>query len=160
MAINKFTRILPKSRHQGQGTLAFPLTLLVIVFIAFVFTILNGGVSGRTTRVPKRAAAYQAVFLSNGQVYFGHIAGEHARSVFLTDVYYLRTQQRLQAPAGESGATDAAPASPQLTLVKLGDELHGPMDRMEINRDHVLYIEDLKTDGQVVQTIERHKSSQ
>jgi hypothetical protein len=44
-----------------------------------------------------------------------------------------------------------------INLVKLGAELHGPTDEMRINRDHILFIEDLKDDSQVVQGIKRFK---
>ena len=46
---------------------------------------------------------------------------------------------------------------PQLSLVKLGNELHGPQDKMEINDAHIIFIESLKQDGRVVEAIARYK---
>jgi len=53
-------------------------------------------------------------------------------------------------------------ANPQgeLSLVKLGNELHGPTDAMHINRDQILFIEDLKDDSNVFQAITNYKNGQ
>jgi hypothetical protein len=96
---------------------------------------------------------YQAVFLVNGQVYFGKLENEGSQFMTLTDVYYLQVNQQIQ-PAEEGAAT-----TPDVSLVKLGGELHGPTDEMDINRDQVLLIEDLKTSSNVVRAIEEYKKS-
>ena len=46
---------------------------------------------------------------------------------------------------------------PETTLAKLGSEVHGPEDKMQINKDHVLFIEDLKDDSTVVKSIRQGK---
>lgn len=91
---------------------------------------------------------YQAVFLDNGQVYFGKLRrfGDYP---VLKDVYYLQITQQLQGSANDAS---------NVNLVKLGNELHGPTDQMRINRQSILFIEDLKPDSQVVQAIERMKT--
>ena len=43
-----------------------------------------------------------------------------------------------------------------LSLVKLGNELHGPEDAMYINMDHVLFTEELKEDSRVVDAVKRY----
>lgn len=100
-------------------------------------------------REPARGE-FQAVFLDNGQVYFGKITGEEGKNVVLTDIYYLQGNKPLQA--GDLGP------QPDLAIVKLGNELHGPVDRMEINRQHILFIEDMKTDSKVVKAIKDFKN--
>ena len=45
-------------------------------------------------------------------------------------------------------------------LIKLGNEIHGPLDSMLINRDHVVIIEDLKDDSRVVQAINDYINNQ
>ncbi|TAL50182.1 hypothetical protein EPN81_03475 [Patescibacteria group bacterium] len=89
---------------------------------------------------------YQAVFLDNGQVYFGKL--ERSRSEFytLTDVFYL-----------QSGV--AVEQTTSLALTKLGSEAHGPEDKMQVNKEHILFIEDMKDDSKVVQAIQQYKSS-
>jgi len=106
------------------------------------------------TSAMQNTDSYQAVFLTNGKVYFGKVKDTHIQLVVLEDVYYLRQNQSLQEEEND------AVQSPQLSLVKPGDELHAPTDRMDINRDHILYIQQLRDDGKVVDAIRRHKAGQ
>lgn len=101
---------------------------------------------------------YQAVFLTNNQVYFGKLSMSH-RSVMLSDIYYLQVTQNLQAPTGEQ-ASGTTPAQPQINLIKLGNELHGPQDAMYIERDKILFWENMKDDSKVVEAIKKNKSGQ
>lgn len=98
---------------------------------------------------------WQAVFLTNGQVYFGKIVKQNKSEVVLKDIYYLQVVGALQQ-GSEAQKKDNKQG--ELSLVKLGNELHGPTDNMYINRDQVLFIEDLKEDGNVGQAIKNYKS--
>jgi hypothetical protein len=98
------------------------------------------------------ASGYQAVFLTNGQVYFGKVENEKSDPVVIRDIYYLQVTQQLQ-PAPSPSPEASPQAVPQISLVKLGNELHGPMDRMHITRSQIVFIEDLKEDSQVVKAI-------
>lgn len=91
---------------------------------------------------------YQAVFLTNGQVYFGKLLDSKSEFLTLTNVYYFQTE----AEKEEMKADD-------LVLVKLGDELHGPTDKMEINQEHILFIEDLADDSKVLKAIDSHNEN-
>lgn len=95
--------------------------------------------SGKGTR--------QAIFLTNGQVYFGYASSIGGKYVKLKDVYYLQVQEPIQ-PAKENETKE-----PQVSLVKLGNELHGPKDEMRINRDQILFIEDMKNESKVNEAI-------
>lgn len=96
--------------------------------------------------------AYQAVFLDNGQVYFGRLRrkGDAYR---LTSVYYMQMRGNPQ-----SGSDD--PQSAESVLVKLGSEVHGPADFMDINPDHILFTEDLTADSKVSKAIAEYVSKQ
>jgi|SRR3989344_1709555 len=96
---------------------------------------------------------YQAVFLSNNQVYFGKMSNLNSQFPKLTDIYYLRVTQALQPQ-------DPNSPQQQINLVKLGNELHGPEDAMRLNRDHILFVEDLKADSQVVTAINDFKAQE
>ena len=96
---------------------------------------------------PAVKSGYQAVFLSNGQVYFGHLKNIETKNPTLTDIYYIQSSQ--QNPQSGNNQTQ----QPQLSLVKLGNELHGPEDVMAIKSDQILFWENLKDDGKVVQAI-------
>ena len=96
----------------------------------------------------------QAVFLTNNQVYFGYVSNPTSQTVVLRDIYYLQVQQSLQ-----QGSNNSDNSTPQVSLVKLGKELHGPKDEMRINRDHILFIEDMQDDSKVNQTIAEYIKS-
>ena len=91
-------------------------------------------------------SGYQAVFLVNGQVYFGKVANQNSTWVKLTDIYYLQSRSALQNQ-------DDLGSQQDVTLVKLGQELHGPTDQMQILRDHILFIENLASNSKVLQAI-------
>lgn len=95
---------------------------------------------------------YQALFLTNGQVYFGKLSDVDNKYVKLSDIYYLQVQQTVQ-PAQQNNNQNA---NPQVSLAKLGSELHGPEDTMLVNRDQVLFWENIKDDGKVVQAIKEN----
>lgn len=84
---------------------------------------------------------YQAVFLTNDQIYFGHLKNVSSDYLILYDVYYVKVNE---AGAGE--------------LIKLGAiEPHGPDDKMIINHDQIIFWENIKADSQVTKTIQNMK---
>ena len=87
--------------------------------------------------------AYQAIFFKSGKVYYGKVTKLTENQITLTDIYYLRTQT-------SGGAND-------VSLVKLGAELHGPEDVMYIERKEVEFWENLKDDGDVVKAIKEYQ---
>ncbi|MDQ6985948.1 MAG: hypothetical protein Q9M91_00935 [Candidatus Dojkabacteria bacterium] len=93
---------------------------------------------------------YQAVFLTNGQVYFGDVTDERSDVVILEDIYYLQINKNIQSQDPNEAATEV----PDISLIKLGEELHGPEDQMIINKEQVLFIENLKSDSDVVKAIQ------
>lgn len=98
---------------------------------------------------------YQAVFLNGGQVYFGQVTHLNSEYLRLVDIYYLRVNQQVQPAEGEDAPI--APADGDISLVKLGCELHGPKDEMLINRDQIIFWENLKPEGQVSEAIAEFK---
>jgi hypothetical protein len=88
---------------------------------------------------------YQAVFLDNGQVYFGNIQNMKNNFIDLKNIYYI------QSPSTQVNQT--APTGSSISLVKLGSELHGPTDEMFIPMTHVLFYENLRSDSKVVQSM-------
>lgn len=114
-----------------------------------------------------RASGFQAVFLDNGQVYFGRLSGFGGERPTLREIYYLRLPASLQSSAAVTDVNNRTPltavgsaASPQpeLTLTKLGNELHGPVDEMKLNPNHIIFVEDLRRDGKIALAIEQYRS--
>ncbi len=102
------------------------------------------------------SSKYQAVFLTDGQIYYGKLTVLNDRQYKLTNVFYILSQNENKT-ANADGETAETQNNAQ--LIKMGNELHGPEDAMMINRDHVLFYENLKPDGKVTQTINQYKDN-
>lgn len=122
-------------------------TAAIVVVILVVLGLGVGAYKMMAANAGVKTGQYQAVFLSNGQVYFGKLSNTNDHYVSLTDIYYLQVQQSVQ-PADKNSSDQ-----PKVSLAKLGSELHGPEDQMQINRDQVLFWENLKDSSKVVTAI-------
>jgi hypothetical protein len=138
-----------------SSRLPWILLLVVVVIVAAVLGVLFRDKLGMGKA--ETVSDYQAVFLTNGQVYFGKLSDKNDKYVTLNDIYYLQVNQALQQT--QNGQQPAANQQPQLSLVKLGNELHGPVDEMKINRDQILFFEDIKKDGRVAQAIAEYQAN-
>jgi len=121
-------------------TLLFSLTVIMLGIIGLFYL----GSSKEYKYV--NTDVYQAVFLTNDQVYFGHIKALNGNYVDLQDIFYLNNQNT-------QGTTPAKTTTTNLSLVKLGCEVHGPSDEMIINRSQVNFWENLRSNGQVTTAI-------
>lgn len=111
--------------------------------------------AGAGIRMVGNKKPWTSVFLANGQVYFGKLSVLPLKStVTLKDIYYLQVRQVLQP------AENPQEPQQQISLAKLGNELHGPEDRMTIPKNQILFWEKMKEDSQVVQAIERYRAEQ
>lgn len=103
---------------------------------------------GRNFGIPSyiETNKYQVVCLQSGECYFGKINSVTSDTVQIKNVFYVQKTT-------DTSAAENAPSDNNLQLIKLGNEVHGPEDMMAISRSQVLYIENLKSDGKVTQTI-------
>lgn len=137
----------------GKMRLSLGNILIAVVILVGVAMFMN------ETRLSGYEKEYQAVFLTNGQVYFGKVMSQNKLQYLMEDIYYLQVTRPLQqTEEGQAQATDNQ--NGELSLVKLGNELHGPTDKMYINRSQVLFAEDLKDDSNVVTAITNYKSGE
>ena len=90
---------------------------------------------------------YQAVFLDNGQVFFGKMENTGGSYPLLRDVYYIGRQQSQDGKEVRS------------ILLKRGSEWHGP-EYMYINKQHIVVIEPVSASSRVAQLIKEAKSQQ
>src|SRR5437016_13747320 len=85
-------------------------------------------------------AQYQAVFLTNGQTYFGRYYDRIGAYAKIEDVYYLQQ------------VTSSDPnAAPDTKIVRRGRELHSPASRMLVPKSAVLFVEDLTDASPITQ---------
>ncbi len=146
-----------KSSKAPWIILAVVVVVLVVLGVLFRDK-LFGGAKEKGAAAPQ-ASGYQAMFLTNGQVYFGKLGATSGNFLTMKDIYYLQVVQPPLQGQQQAGQPAPAQQQPQISLVKLGNELHGPVDEMKISQAQVLFYEDLKEDGQVVQAIKNYKAN-
>ena len=104
-------------------------------------------------RAEFRYKGWQAIFLDNGHIYFGKIATVNKAEIEIREIYYLQESNTgKHTPSGE--------IPEEYTLIKLGNEVHAPTDRMVVNRGHVLFTERLAEDGKVLEAVRAYKAQQ
>jgi len=122
-------------------------TLLTIIIVVLIILLGGAGYFYFAKERINPDANYHAVFLDNGQVYFGKLKSQDEKQISLTDVYYLQAKDI---------ASDSATQG-NLALIKLGSELHNPKDQVYINYQHVLYTQNLEGDSKIIQAIQGYK---
>ena len=88
----------------------------------------------------KFTTPYQAVLLTNGQVYFGKLEGLGTPFPVLREVFYVQNGQDPQTKAVAS------------VLIKRGKEWHAP-DRMILNTSMIVLVEPVNPSSRVAQLI-------
>lgn len=117
---------------------------MITVVIAIVALSVNFYRESQALKVDPNGSDYYAFFLTNDQVYFGKLLSNNKEEVVISKVYYISVN-------GDNTVDQLG--QPQFQLIKLGNELHGPTDKMYINRDQILFYEQLRKDSRVVQSI-------
>lgn len=112
--------------------LFLPATIGLVAFCA------GCGSQAKDVQLPSE---YQAVFLDNGQVFFGKLENATSDYPILREVYYVQTQQDPETNQIKS------------ILIKRGQEWHSP-DVMYINSRHIVVIESVSPTSKVAQLIQ------
>ena len=92
-------------------------------------------------------AQYQAVFLANGQTYFGRYYDRLGAYAKIEDVYYLQQVQGSDPNA-----------APDTKVLRRGQELHEPSSRMLIPKSAILFVEDLTDASPIAQFMDKDAS--
>lgn len=121
---------------------------IVVLLVGVIFAVNRGNHDNESQFV--NTSDYQAVFLNNGQVYFGNIQDLTSSYVRMTNIYYL-TQN-------SSSSSSSSSSNNNYSLVKLGcQQIHDPLDAMVINRSQVTFWENLNSGGKVVSSIKQYQ---
>jgi len=103
--------------------------LSVLVYISFINKI-------------DRKSTYYAVYLQTGDMYFGKLS--RFPKLTLSDVWFI--QRNIDEEQGG------------FNLIKYSNAMFGPKDKMEINKENVVWISKLRDDSQVVSFILQSKT--
>ena len=106
--------------------------LTILVYISFI------------NKVGSIKNSYYAVYLQTGDMYFGKLS--RFPKLTLSDVWYLQVSTQEDQQTG-------------FNLVKFTNTVFGPKDKMEINKENVVWISKLQDDSQVVTFILQSKNS-
>lgn len=156
---NNVVRNKKQSRPRHKKLIGLVIGLVILVLLATGTIYLYK----QQSQAAAISSGYQAVFLTNGQVYFGKLHQSQNGYLSMSDIYYLQVQD--PQPSG-SAVTDAAKSNQQdstatgTQLVKLGQELHAPEDQMFINKDQILFWENIQDSGKVVQAINAYQTKE
>lgn len=143
-------------RRQSSRRFTLPLVIVIAIILLgmggwFAWSSLQNGATGIDS------SKYQAVFFSNGQIYFGKLHPLNNGAMILNDVYYIQSQD---SKSSTGSSTTSSTTDQNAQLIKRGSEVHGPADGMVITKDQIQYFENMKDDSKVVQLIDKYKKSQ
>ncbi len=139
-----------KSKFNGTKVAFLVMVVAIVIFIIAIIAaivIVGNNITSGSVKSQINKNEYQAVFLNNadGQVYFGKLQDLNKGTFKLTDIYYVKVDKTIQ-PGQTNNQSN-------ISLAKLGSEIHAPEDVMYINKNSVMFWENLKPSGQVVKAI-------
>jgi len=118
---------------------------VIVASIIIALSILLASWIGTRSHVVQFDKPYQAVLLSNGQVYYGRLEGYGTEHPVLREVYYIQSTVNPQTHEQSN------------VLTRRGKEWHGP-DRMYLNPSQILLVEPVGTDSKVADLIKDLKA--
>ncbi|MBU0497136.1 MAG: hypothetical protein KKG04_04190 [Candidatus Thermoplasmatota archaeon] len=146
---NNIRRKIKQRRKLNFELLMLPYFIIILAVIIIGVKIVVYNIEFKQV-LPE--TTYQTVFLSNGQVYIGHLQVLSRSYWKLTDVYYIQQQQTIASDTVNPDTNSA-----QFSLMPLGSELHEPQSEVILNKDHVLYWQNLKDDSRIIDAINSQK---
>jgi len=112
----------------------FKIALIIAIILLSVLVYATLGNKVDTIKNP-----YHAVFLRSGDMYFGKLS--RFPKLTLSDVWFLQVTTQENQQAG-------------FNLARFSNAVFGPEDKMEINKENVVWISKLRDDSQVVNYIQ------
>ena len=153
----------PASHTRKRGSkrpMAVVTVIIVVLALALGAWYMFGKSVGGPAGIDK--SGYQAVFLTNGQTYFGKLQAGGVGYLKLSDVYYLDSQPSDTGESSDKTKTvdNTTPGQNSLQLFKMTDAtVIGPQDTMYISEKQVLLYENLKPDSKVAQSIQKYQQT-
>jgi hypothetical protein len=131
-------------KNRTISRLRFRWIFLFITILTSIFLIQGCSKSDQQIKIDTE---YKAIFLDNGQAFFGRIEEVGSSYILLKDVFYVQSQVIQEKDKREVKSV----------LIKRGNEWHGP-DLMYINVSHVVVIEPVSPNSRVAQLIKEAKN--
>lgn len=119
--------------------------------LATILLIIAGGLLAVMVLLPQgeriNQSGYQVIYMTSGQAYFGKLQNTTGDYLTIKDPY---TAQNV-TPEGEKAPTNQQAST---TLLKVSQQAYGPEDVLSVNRDQVLFWQNLRSDSKVAKAID------
>lgn len=140
------------NQKSHKGLLWTIVVILIVLAVAVVGWVVWSNSKNAATGID--ASKYQAVFMSNGQIYFGKLSDFNDSSFKITSIYYPQAQTTDESTTSKTNVNDS---QSNIQLFRVTDGVHGPEDEMIITKSQILYYENLKSDSKVTQLIQQNQ---
>lgn len=137
-----------KTGSYGRAIFTFAVLIFVLVLILVGLTLWQDGTVRNAMQLINYQDSYQAVFLTSGQAYFGKITEITNEYVKMEDAFSIKVQQ---AQTGES-----ATGQSEIKLLSIEDEFYQPQGYMLIEKNAILFIEELKDSSSIIEVMENY----
>lgn len=124
-------------------------TILIVLIVLLVTAAAFFYISAKKHALFEKS--FQVVALDTGEVFFGKVKYQKKDIVELSNVYYLPIN------ASDLFSQDFNANSDSLSVIKIGNELHGPEDSMFILQEHIVFIQNLRENSAVVAAIKEYQ---
>ena len=125
---------------------------IVVIIAALVWIDANFNILSSSQANKQARAQLQAVFLTNGQVYFGALSRHGIGYWRLDRAHYVQVSKIPATPSSETPDGNATQET-RTTLVKLSDDMHRPEDTMIIPASNILFWQNLQSTSPFAQAI-------
>ncbi len=158
-AVKKKT-VVAKHNEGAEKKIVKRIFLGVFVFMIIVLLDENYKFTSAFRNDIQTQSKWQAVFLTNDQVYFGHLSQYGLNYWRLDNAHYIKMTKvpvapvAPQDPKAKINQQDQQPQFENRTsLVKLSSDIHQPEDVLYIPKEHILFWQDLQDTSSVAQTL-------
>lgn len=136
----------------GAHRIVKKIVCIVVIVAALVWLDANFNILASSQANKQARAHVQAVFLSNGQVYFGTLSRHGVGYWRLDNTHYIQVSKVPSAPSPDVPAGNASEET-RTTLMRSSDDMHRPHNTMIIPASTILFWQNLQNDSPVAQAI-------
>lgn len=104
--------------------------------------------------------AKKAVFLTDGQVYFGDVEVANNDFLLIKNPYYLQTAVKLQGTGDDKEKQEAKQSLQVVALGGEGLQYHAPERAMYIPWDKIKYIENMTGESEILKVMQQDPATQ
>lgn len=152
-AVSRKPESTPKKRSNWAAKTIVTLLIIIAIVLGGWFA---WSAYSKSTNYGIDNSKYQAIFLTNGQIYFGKLHAFNDESFRLTTGYVA--QAKTETTSGDSDDADTE-TSGGIVLIRLANETYGPENELFISKQQILHYENLKADSQYAKLIDQNEKS-